>query len=199
MGAAQLRQRSSVHDLALLHVKVRNEMLGEALIAAAERHGWRHRCSLAPGTVRVVDRPVARPDGAPAGNLTVLVCEPSSFAARQALDALSELLVVAVVCADAPADLIAALEGVRVGRVSVPTRVLDLAAEMPQLTERQLAVLSAVVAGQTNAEIGRGQHLSQASVKRATSALYAALGAQNRAALAAAARQLGVPARPALR
>jgi DNA-binding NarL/FixJ family response regulator len=87
---------------------------------------------------------------------------------------------------------------VRVGRVSLPTRVLDLAADMPQLTERQLAVLSAVIAGQTNAEISRGQDLSPASVKRETSALYTALGAQTRAALAAAGRLLGVPARPVL-
>jgi DNA-binding CsgD family transcriptional regulator len=198
MRSAQRERVDVAHDLVRLHVQVRNEMLGEALIAAAERHGWRHQRAFAPGTVRVVDRPLARPDGSPPGNLTVLVCEPTSFAARASLDAVSELLAVAVVCADAPADLVSALEGVRVGRVSVPTRVLDLAAHMPQLTERQLAVLSALIAGQTNAEIGRGQGLSPASVKRETSALYTALGAQNRAALAAAGRLLGVPARPAL-
>lgn len=198
MRAAQRERVDGAHDLVRLHVQVRNEMLGEALVAAAERHGWRHQRAFAPGMVRVVDRPVARPDGAPPGNLTVLVCEPTAFAARASLDAVAELLVVAVVCADAPADLVSALDGVRVGRVSVPTRVLDLADDMPQLTERQLAVLSAVIAGQTNAEIGRGQDLSPASVKRETSALYTALGAQNRTALAAAGRRLGVPARPAL-
>jgi DNA-binding CsgD family transcriptional regulator len=199
MGAVQRHHRGLVPDEARLHVQVGNEMLGEALIAAAQRHGWLHQRSWSPGAVRVVDRPVARPDGAPAGNLTVLVCEPTAFAARAALDAVSELLVVAVVCADAPADLVSALDGVRVGRASVPTRVLELAAGMPQLTERQSAVLSAVVAGQTNAEIGRGQNLSPASVKREMSALYTALGAQTRAALAAAGGLLGVPARPALR
>ncbi len=180
-----------------LHVQVQNAMVGEALIAAAERSGWEHDRTPMTDAVLVADRPVARMDGAPAGNRAVLVCEPTSFAARRALDVLAELLAVAVVCADAPSDLVSALEGVQVGRASVPTRVLDLAADMPHLTERQLAVLSAVVAGQTNADISRGLYLSPASIKREMSALYAALSAQNRPALAAAGRMLGVPARPA--
>lgn len=179
-----------------LHVNVRNAMVTEALIAAAERHGWRHDASFEPGSVLVVDRPVARPRGAPAGNRAVLVCEPTSFEARRALDVVAELLAVAVVCADAPSDLESALDGVLVGRVSMPTRVLDLAASMPHLTERQVAVLGAVVAGQTNADIGRGLYLSPASVKREMAALYAALGAQSRSALAAMGRELGVPGRP---
>lgn len=181
-----------------LHVQVRNAMVGEALIAAAERNGWEHDRVSVPGGVVVTDRPVARREGVAAGNRTVLVCEPTSYAARQALDLLSELLAVAVVCADAPADLVSALEGLEVGRVSLPTRVLDLAAGMPHLTERQVAVLGAVVAGQTNADIGRGLYLSPASVKREMSVLYTALGAPSRPALAAAGRELGVPPSPAL-
>jgi DNA-binding NarL/FixJ family response regulator len=143
--------------------------------------------------VIVTDRVVARLGGMPAGNRTVLVCDPTPFGAKESLAAVSELVACAVVCADAPGDLDAALRGAADGRCSIPMRVLDLASEMPLLTERQLAVLSAVVAGETNSATARASYLSLATVKREMAALYSALGASSRPALSAAARSLGVP------
>jgi len=184
---------------AKLSVVVANAMLAEALAAAATRCGWEPVSTREEGDVLVTDRAPARAGGSPPGNRVVLVCEPRPFGARRALDSISELTAAAVVCSDAPSDVTGALEGLARGHVTVPLRVLELAAQMPALTERQLAVLSAVAAGQTNAEIGRGLYLSQASVKREVGVLYDALGGANRSRLAAIATALGVapsPARP---
>lgn len=169
-------------------------MLAEALVAAAARSGWGHVSHRAPGAVLVTDRPAARLRGSPAGNNAVLVCEPTAYAARRALDAVSELVAAAVMRSDEPADLTSALEGMAVGRASIPMDVLALAAQMPAITERQTAILGAVVAGQTNTDICRGMYLSPASVKRELSALHQALGSVSRVGLAASARELGVPA-----
>lgn len=173
-------------------------MLTEALAVSAERCGWERVGRRRGGEVLVTDRVVVRHLRTPAEHRVVLVCEATPFGARAALDAVSELVAVAVVCCDEPADLVSALEGLLVGRVSVPLRVMDLAGEMPDLTERQLEVLAAVAAGQSNAAIGRGLYLSAASVKRELAALYAALGMSNRLELAASAQRLGVPVRCAL-
>ncbi len=168
-------------------------MLGEALGAAAVRNGWEVRSLPGEGDAVVTDRLLARHRSTSGGQRVVLVCEPTPHGARVALSAVAALMAAAVVCADDPADLVAALEGLTAGRVSIPLRVVDLAGQMPELTERQLAVLGAVAAGQSNGAIGRGLYLSAASVKRELAALYSAIGVTSRPSLAASAQVLGVP------
>ncbi len=175
-----------------LSVAVHNAMLAEALSAAAVRAGWVPVAARHEGTVLVTDRAPARPAGNPPGNRVVLVCEPTPYGARKGLDAISELTAAGLVCADAPGDVGCALDGLARRQASVPLRVLELAAQMPAITDRQIEVLSAVAAGQSNTEICRNLHLSAASVKRELAVLYCALGAATRSVLAATALELGV-------
>jgi len=178
-----------------LSVAVHNAMLAEALSAAAVRAGWVPVAARHEGTVLVTDRAPARPAGNPAGNRVVLVCEPTPYGARKGLDAMSELAAAGLVCADAPGDVVCALDGLARGQASVPLRVLELAARMPEITDRQIEVLTAVAAGQSNVEIGRNLYLSAASVKRELAVLYCTLGAATRPVLAAKALELGVSPR----
>jgi DNA-binding CsgD family transcriptional regulator len=175
-----------------VQVSVSNEMVAEALTAVAGRGGWDTVARRGPGDVLVTDVAPARPGNRPAGNDVVLVCHPTPLDARRAVDSVSECLAAAVVCADRPGDLAPALDALRTGRVSMPVRVLALASQMPHLTERQMAVLGAVMAGQSNAEIGRGLYLSPASVKRELGFLYVILDSSTRSALVAEAIGLGV-------
>lgn len=166
-------------------------MLAEALVATGRRAGWRPVVQRRCGEVLVTDRFAPRDVSGPAGEV-VLVCDPTPVAARRALDGVAGLWVSAVACADVPDDLVAALEGIAAGRVSLPVRVVELAALLPSLTERQWAALDAVVAGRPNAEIARMLSVSSATVKRELCELYAALDASTRTELAARAVALGV-------
>ena len=67
---------------------------------------------------------------------------------------------------------------------------------MPHLSERQLAILRAVIAGQSNQEIARGLYLSLASVKREMGFVYVIMGVSGRSALTAQALGLGLTGRP---
>lgn len=175
-----------------MQVRVTNQMVAEALTAVAGRSGWEAVTLRGPGDILVTDVAPARPGNRPPGNDVVLVCDPTPLAARRAVDSVAEFLAAAVVCSDQPGDLAPALQALQVGRVSMPLRVLALAAQMPHLTERQLAVLGGAMAGQSNAEIGRGLHLSPASVKREMGFLYVILDSSTRPALVAEAIGLGI-------
>ncbi len=172
-------------------VRVGSAMLAEALVATGRRAGWRPVVQRRSGEVLVTDRFAPRDVSGPAGDV-VLVCDLTPVAARRALDGVAGLWVSAVACADVPDDLVAALEGITAGRVSLPVRVVELAALLPSLTERQWAALDAVVAGRPNAEIARMLSVSSATVKRELCELYAALDASTRTELAARAVTLGV-------
>lgn len=175
-----------------LSVAVNNAMVAEALCAAAGRAGWEAVRVRGDGDVLVTDAAPARAAGSVAGNRVVLVCEPTPFAARSALNSISELTAAGIVCADEPADVGCALDSLARGQASVPLRVLALAEQMPDLTERQVEVLTAVAAGRSNTEIGRNLFISAASVKRELAVLYCALEAPTRPALTARALELGV-------
>lgn len=177
---------------ALVHVSVANPMLAEALRATAERLGWALRANRDAGAVLVTDRvPVHAVPVAP-GSGVVLVCEPTPCAARAAVDAVADLVVSSIVCADRPDDLQAALDGLAHARASLPVRVLTLASRMPRLNDRQRSLLAGVLSGQTNAEMARGLNLSPASVKRELGRMYSRLGVTSRAGLSARALDLGV-------
>lgn len=62
---------------------------------------------------------------------------------------------------------------------------------MPDLTERQVAIVGAVISGQPTREIAKGLYLSDASIKRELATLFRSFGADNRLALAALGTSLG--------
>lgn len=190
---------NDAHDRALsVRIAVHNPMVAEALSATAVRSGWRETVNHTCGQVLVSDRPPARRSTERGGNNVVVVCEPTPWGARAALDSVASLLATSVVCADQPADLARALDAMVQDAASIPIRVLDLAGEMPLLTERQSLVLGGVLAGQSNSAICEGLYVSVASVKRDLTCLYSAFGASTRSSLVAAAARVGVPPRPVL-
>ena len=102
----------------------------------------------------------------------------------------------AVVLADQPDQLATALRAVGGGNATTPSRAIELAAELPSLSERQELIMRAILAGQTNKQLSRGLGLSPASIKRELTELYRHLGAANRLELAHRAMTLGfVPKR----
>lgn len=171
-------------------------MVREALTATSRRRGWSVVDRRGVDDVLITDAAVARPAGTPAGNSVVLVADPTPLAARRALDAISNLVVGAVMLSDDPAGLGVALDGLAAGRLTIPLQVVDLAARMPHLSERQLVILGGLIAGQSNAEIGRAMHLSHASIKRELGFVYQIITSPGRSGLVAAALQLGLSAKP---
>jgi DNA-binding NarL/FixJ family response regulator len=176
-------------------ISVGNSMVGAALSVTAQRQGWSLLPAPAPGSVLITDVVPSATIGEQAAAV-VLVSEPTPFGARRALDAVAALQVTAVVCADEPGDLQAALACLAEDRGSIPRRVGSLAARMPEVNPRQVALLGAVLAGQTTAQMARGLHLSSASVKRELGTLSRTLRVTTRAALFARALELGVQPAP---
>src|SRR4029453_595772 len=102
----------------------------------------------------------------------------------------------AVVLADQPDQLATALRAVGAGNATAPSRAIELAAAMPALSDRQVVIMRAILAGQTNKQLARGLGLSPASIKRELTELYQHLAAANRLELAHRAMTLGfVPKR----
>lgn len=186
----------SGHDggRATASVAVSNSMVAAAIRATLSSCGW-SVSARADATLHVTDEPSARTARDDPGGGQVIVCDPTPYSARGGLDALTNLNAVGLVIADEPSDLTAVLVAVRAERVSLPRRLLDLAALMPHLTDRQVRILSAIAAGQTNPELCRGLHLAPTSVKREIAVLYEALRVATRPAIAARAFDLGIVAR----
>ncbi len=180
-------------------VDVANRVLRSALLYIGASGGWSEPPRPDPHAVTVVDRvpdvPPA-PSSPPAPRARrILVAEPSPYASARAMSALASGTVTAVVSAHDPDELLVALESVERGQVTIPVCMVDLAADMPKVSSRQVEVLGAIIAGQSNREIARALYLSDASVKREISGLFRALAAPNRIALAQRGAALGVTAR----
>lgn len=77
----------------------------------------------------------------------------------------------------------------------MPLEVVERASLLPELSERQVLIVQAVVAGQATKEIARGLYLSDASIKRELAAMFRGFGVENRLALAALAMSLGFGAK----
>ncbi len=169
---------------------VRSETLREALTHVACRDGWDVVRNQRPGVVTVRDRVVAL-EGEQSAARTVLVVGPQPLQCQRALRAFAAGSVAAVIPSDRPTELAHALLSVSVGWGAVPLRVLEVAAQMPDLSERQEGILGALMAGQTTAEIARGLYLSDASVKRELALLFRSFGSRNRLELAMLASDLG--------
>ena len=168
-------------------LEVADSNLSRLLSYVASSAGWSVCSNPSPDDPVVTD--VCPPAGA---GRTVLVVRPTPFAAAEALDAVLSLDAAAVLCSDTPDALPSTLDGLSNDTVAVPSRVLRLAREMPQLTDRQMAIMVGVVAGRSNAELARDLCVSTASVKRELADLYRVCGASNRASLAARGYELGL-------
>jgi DNA-binding CsgD family transcriptional regulator len=173
-------------------IDVRDETTRRALLQVGSMAGWEARRTVAPGCHLVVDAVRAQPHDLAAR--TVLVVDATPFAADRGLSALVSGNVAAVMSGARPSGLVRALESLSCGWGGIPLELLSLAAAMPDLTERQLAVVGAVISGQPTHQIARGLYLSHASIKRELGLLFRSFGAENRIALAALGSQLGVPA-----
>lgn len=175
-------------------IQVDNEMVRAALSFVGLNGGWTERRSIGDDTFVVSDYSPTFTNGQ-IGSRNVLVVESSPCAARRAIRALASGSIMAAFPIDEPRFLLPALEALRKRHAMVPTSIFDLAASMPELSDRRLDILSALVAGQSNRDIAQSIYLSEASVKREIAALFQEFGVGNRLALAARASELGVHAR----
>ena len=185
-------ERSSIATEFL--VAVRSETLARALTFVGRAAGWVDADRLTPCDVVIVDSIDAlRSAGS---RYRILVTDPTPKACRAAVDEVMTGAAQSVVLADQPDQLATALRAVGGGNATTPSRAIELAAELPSLSDRQEVIMRAIWPGQTNKQLSRGLGLSPASIKRELTELYRHLGAANRLELAHRAMTLGfVPKR----
>lgn len=171
-------------------VTVRSETLHEALVHVGTRAGFDFRRTVGPGTCSVIDEPKAVIDTG-AVPLAILVVEPSPCGAFMGIKALAAGTVSGVISSERPNDLAAALTSVHSGWALAPFEIVERAAKMPDLNERQTVIIGAILAGQPTRDIAKGLFLSDASVKRELAVLFRSFGAENRLELAAFGASLG--------
>lgn len=170
-------------------VSVAGETLREALMSVAARAGWSPRLVAThpradSGAVSVSDSLVAVVGGQ-AARRSVLVVDPTPIGSSVGVRAFASGTVAAVISSDRPSDLAGALQSVAEGWGAVPLDVVGRASLLPELSERQVLIIQAVVAGQATKEIARGLYLSDASIKRELASMFRGFGVENRLALAA--------------
>ena len=180
-------ERSSIASEFL--VAVRSETLARALTFVGRAAGWVDADRLAACEVVVVDSIDALRSAT--SHYRILVTDPTPKGCRCAVDEIMSGTAQAVVLADQPDQLATALLAVGAGNATTPSRAIELAAQLPLLSERQEAIMAAILAGQTNKHLSRGLGLSPASIKRELTELYRHLGAANRLELAHRAMTLG--------
>ena len=180
-------ERSSIAGEFL--VAVRSETLARALTFVGRAAGWVDADRLAACDVVIVDSIEALRSAA--SPYRILVTEPTPKDCRGAVDEIMSGTAQAVVLADQPDQLATALQAVGAGNATAPSRAIELAAAMPQFSSRQVVIMRAILAGQTNKQLSRGLGLSPASIKRELTELYRHLDAANRLELAHRAMILG--------
>jgi two-component system NarL family response regulator len=92
-------------------------------------------------------------------------------------------------------DLISAVRAVHQGRVRIPAEIAEKLAQRmggPQLTQREMDVLRAIVRGRSNREIGSDLSISEATVKTHINSLLGKLGVTDRTQASTAAIQRGI-------
>ena len=80
-------------------------------------------------------------------------------------------------------DLIGAIRAIVAGERIIPDRLLRQAEEdraAPRLSERDLEILSSIARGQSNSDIAKQFGLSEISIKKQLSKIFARLGVSNR-------------------
>lgn len=178
-------------------VDVHSETLREALVAIGTRGGWAFAPRPISGACVVLDCSTSEQVGV-GGARVILVADPQPASARSVLEALESGKASAAFLSDEPGDLLPALNAARSGWSSAPARLVEIAAKMPELSDRQVAVIRAVMAGQDNHAIAQGLCLSSASVKRELGGLFRSLRLGSRLALSAEGAALGLTPRRAV-
>jgi two-component system NarL family response regulator len=92
-------------------------------------------------------------------------------------------------------DLMSAIRTVHQGRVRIPAEIAEKLAQRmggPQLTQREMEVLQAIVRGRSNREIGSDLSISEATVKTHINSLLGKLGVTDRTQASTAAIQRGI-------
>jgi hypothetical protein len=140
-------------------VDVTSETLSEALAHVGARAGFKQRRTLGAGTCHVVDEPKAVVESNSA-RPTILVVEPTPCGAHMGMKALAAGTVSAVISHDRPSDLSDALAFIRDGWALAPLGVVEAAARMPDLSERQIAIFGALVV-RSGREMRRGHDVGR--------------------------------------
>ena len=81
------------------------------------------------------------------------------------------------------ADLVAAIRQVAAGKTILPPELTSAASgngQHPTLTDHQLKILAALAAGRSNLEIGKAFGITENTVKKIVSTIFAKLGASSR-------------------
>src|SRR4249920_478623 len=116
-------------------VSVRSETLARALTFVGRAAGWVDADRLARCDVVIVDSIDALRSAN--SRYRILVTDPTPKACRGAIDEIMSGSAQAVVLADQPDQLATALRAVDGGNATAPSRAIELAAQLPALTERQ--------------------------------------------------------------
>lgn len=172
----------------LFWVGVQDLTLRRALSYVGEAAGWCEVPSADAATAAVCDL------GTQVGPQPrrILVVDPTPCATEGALEAIRRGDACGALTSDRPDDLLPVVLAATRDQVLVPGPLVRLAGTMPELTDRQRAVLLCLIDGKENASIARELCLSCGSVKRELGDLFKLLGARNRSSLARSAQQLGL-------
>jgi DNA-binding NarL/FixJ family response regulator len=170
-------------------VAVGSETLARALTFVGRGAGWVDADT--PGACDVLIADTVDSLRGSGARYRILVTEPTPKACRVAVDEIVTGRAHAIVLADQPDQLATALRAVGGDNATAPSRAIELAAQLPLLSDRQVQIMRAILAGQTNKQLSRGLGLSPASIKRELTELYRLLGAANRLELAHRAMTLG--------
>jgi DNA-binding CsgD family transcriptional regulator len=155
-------------------------------------HGWARVPAGEPSDLVVADR-VMLGDGSPP--LDVLVVLPLPALSQQAVHALAEGRVRAVLDASQPDQLPTTLRALDAGLSVLPTAVVEAANDVPVLNDRLGQTLHLVLSGASNRTIARALHESESTAKRDVGDLLRMFDARNRVGLVSTASRLGYRSR----
>lgn len=168
-----------------VRVEVEEVTLSQAISFVLDEAGWRRAATNGGQHDHVVtDRVGCR-------GASVLLVPARPVPCREALLALGEGRVRAVLASDDVSGLPDALAALESGVCTVPVRIIDAAREVPVLSERQHHLVAGIVAGRTNRTLARQLQVSEATIKREMSELLRRFDVPNRMALAATVVRLG--------
>lgn len=179
-----------VQDTRVVSMLIVDRTVMRALQFVASEAGW---TIASHASVLATDRIAPTPDHQ--GRI-VIVIPPVPALCRAAVAAVTAGRAHAVVSTDNIDAFGHALDAAVNGICCIPEDVITRAESAPDLSDRELDVLGAVMAGQSNAAIARATYLSQATIKRVITELLRTFGSQNRSSLTAAAAAVGHRARP---
>jgi DNA-binding NarL/FixJ family response regulator len=146
-------------------------------------------------TEHVSTRTVA--DSIPAeGSVDVLIVRPTRAALRQAAEQFMSGRARSIVVADRPDQVALALELLDDDLCVLPAAARQAYCEWPAITERDVQIWQAALAGQSNRVIAHGLGLSVITVKRRLASLCKQVGVGSRLELCAAGLHYGYEPRP---